>query len=276
MERGEINPTFRVLLKLCDGLRMQLSLLLRLYERNVAEAEADARARAGPEERIERTMSEESEVLAQLRDDEPTPARRLGWFGQEHAAVHLERLRLHIVERDFRTRWGRTDVIAHDVHRIVFCEVATRCLGAPSTQERTSEAHRRLGVRRTATVWLHERSQRPTVEELRFDTIALTINATYELVGLEHHVLATEPSATAKLAHRAAETATRLPAENASTMRARGVNATSAPWEAWRPQSWRRVRRSAFSSSAVGEVLAMRHQFLSGGCSPRRRLSDRR
>lgn len=37
IERGEINPTFRVLLKLEDGLRLPLAELVRLYERNVGD-----------------------------------------------------------------------------------------------------------------------------------------------------------------------------------------------------------------------------------------------
>jgi hypothetical protein len=35
-QRGEINPTFRVVLKLCNGLRIFPSQLMRLYERNMA------------------------------------------------------------------------------------------------------------------------------------------------------------------------------------------------------------------------------------------------
>ncbi|ADB53605.1 helix-turn-helix domain-containing protein [Conexibacter woesei] len=37
IERGEINPTFRVLLKLERGLDLSLSRLLEVYERNVEE-----------------------------------------------------------------------------------------------------------------------------------------------------------------------------------------------------------------------------------------------
>jgi len=37
IERGEINPTFRILLKLERGLGLPLSELVRLYERNVGE-----------------------------------------------------------------------------------------------------------------------------------------------------------------------------------------------------------------------------------------------
>lgn len=37
IERGEINPTFRILLKLEKGLGLPLAELVRLYERNVGE-----------------------------------------------------------------------------------------------------------------------------------------------------------------------------------------------------------------------------------------------
>lgn len=37
IERGEINATFRTLLKLTGGLALPLSALMVLYERNVAE-----------------------------------------------------------------------------------------------------------------------------------------------------------------------------------------------------------------------------------------------
>jgi transcriptional regulator with XRE-family HTH domain len=36
IERGEINPTFRTLVRLMDGLLLPLSELIRLYERNIA------------------------------------------------------------------------------------------------------------------------------------------------------------------------------------------------------------------------------------------------
>lgn len=39
VERGEINPTFRTLLALRHGLDLPLSELIRLYERNIGEAQ---------------------------------------------------------------------------------------------------------------------------------------------------------------------------------------------------------------------------------------------
>jgi transcriptional regulator with XRE-family HTH domain len=35
VERGEINATFRTLMRLCRGLRVTVSELVRLYERNI-------------------------------------------------------------------------------------------------------------------------------------------------------------------------------------------------------------------------------------------------
>jgi transcriptional regulator with XRE-family HTH domain len=37
IERGEINPTFRILLKLSTGLRLPLSEILALYEQRLAD-----------------------------------------------------------------------------------------------------------------------------------------------------------------------------------------------------------------------------------------------
>jgi len=38
IERGEINPTFRILMQLSGGLGVELSELVALYERQAAEA----------------------------------------------------------------------------------------------------------------------------------------------------------------------------------------------------------------------------------------------
>jgi transcriptional regulator with XRE-family HTH domain len=43
IERGEINPTFRVLRKLSNGLDLPLSEIFALFERRSAEADGEAR-----------------------------------------------------------------------------------------------------------------------------------------------------------------------------------------------------------------------------------------
>ena len=45
IERGEINPTLRILLKLCHGLAIPLSELTTVYERQVRERSRCADAR---------------------------------------------------------------------------------------------------------------------------------------------------------------------------------------------------------------------------------------
>jgi DNA-binding XRE family transcriptional regulator len=47
LERGEINPTFHVLLKLAAGLRLPLSELITVYERHRAETRAGATVNSG-------------------------------------------------------------------------------------------------------------------------------------------------------------------------------------------------------------------------------------
>ncbi len=42
IERGEINPTFRTLLRVAQGLELALSASVAVYERNVAECSHDA------------------------------------------------------------------------------------------------------------------------------------------------------------------------------------------------------------------------------------------
>src|ERR1700727_927113 len=54
------------------------------------------------------------------------PRRRLGARGEQLAAEHLERLGYRIVGRNYRTRWGELDLIAHDGRLLAFVEVKTR------------------------------------------------------------------------------------------------------------------------------------------------------
>jgi transcriptional regulator with XRE-family HTH domain len=42
VERGEINPTLRVMLKLCDGLMVPLTELVAVYERQLASRAPEA------------------------------------------------------------------------------------------------------------------------------------------------------------------------------------------------------------------------------------------
>ena len=110
---------------------------------------------------------------------------RLGRFGEQLAAEHLERRGFAILARNHRTRWGELDLIAADAHRIVFCEVKTRRVGAAGPFDGLREAQCRR-LRRMAAAWLQEHPDRPRTPELRFDAIGVTVDAYGRLVALEH------------------------------------------------------------------------------------------
>lgn len=110
---------------------------------------------------------------------------RLGRVGEELAVAHLARRGFTVLARNYRTRWGELDLVAHDDERLVFCEVKTRRIGAAAPVEGLRAAQQRR-IRRMAAAWLQEQPSRPHPPELRFDAIGVTIDAVGRLVALEH------------------------------------------------------------------------------------------
>jgi putative endonuclease len=110
---------------------------------------------------------------------------RLGRVGEELAVAHLERRGFRLLARNYRTRWGELDLVAHDDERFVFCEVKTRRLGSSTPFDGLRGAQQRR-IRRMAAAWLQEQSSRPRLPELRFDAIGVTIDAVGRLVSIEH------------------------------------------------------------------------------------------
>jgi len=105
--------------------------------------------------------------------------------GVELAAQHLERIGFEVIDREHETRYGRVDLIGADAERIVFCEVKVRGLRDSQPFGQIGEAHARHR-RRIAAAWLGDRSDRPQVPELRFDTIHVVVDGAGRLVWLEH------------------------------------------------------------------------------------------
>jgi len=123
--------------------------------------------------------------------DAPQPAedprRRLGRRGEDLALAHLERLGYALLARNHRTRFGELDLIVFDGETIAFVEVKTRRLPgrAGSSLDAFSPA-KTAQVRRMAAAWLAEAPDRPRAAELRFDAIAVTVDAAGGLVRLDH------------------------------------------------------------------------------------------
>ncbi len=115
------------------------------------------------------------------------PRNGLGALGERLAAEHLTRRGFRILERNYRTRWGELDIVAFDGRTLAFCEVKTRRLThAGRTPFESIHPRKRLRVRRMASAWLADRRDHPGAERLRFDAVAVVVDAADRLVALEH------------------------------------------------------------------------------------------
>ncbi len=112
--------------------------------------------------------------------------RQTGRSGEQMAAEHLVRRGFAILDRNYRTRFGELDIVACDGSRIVFCEVKCRVAWRAARDPLESvHAAKRRQVRRLASRWLAERAH-PSVCELRFDAIGVTVTPDGQLLRLDH------------------------------------------------------------------------------------------
>ena len=122
--------------------------------------------------------------LSKLRDRRQ---KSVGARGEELAAAHFERLGYTVLARNHRTRFGELDLVLADepARTIVFVEVKTRRLGTGDPWDNLHET-KRGQVRSMASAWLSEVRDRPWATELRFDAVGVTLDASDELVRLDH------------------------------------------------------------------------------------------
>ena len=129
-------------------------------------------------------------AAAPSSSDPPDPRRRLGSLGERLAAEHLEARGFRILDRNFRTRRGELDLVAHDGRRLVFCEVKTRGFAGepgPFGPLVAVGPDKRKRVRAMAREWLRERSATVApAEELRFDAIGIRLDRSGRLAALDH------------------------------------------------------------------------------------------
>ena len=108
----------------------------------------------------------------------------LGRAAERLALEHYERLGFELLARNHRTRSGELDLIVADAHTIVFVEVKARTAGGldPLVAITPQKLQR---LRRLAAEWLASQPARPRRTELRFDAVAVVIDAGGRLVALE-------------------------------------------------------------------------------------------
>ena len=108
-----------------------------------------------------------------------------GQRGEDLAAAHLERLGFAILARNHRTRFGELDLVGYDGETLVFAEVKTRRSGSREPWENLHD-RKRSQVRRMAVAWLSQTTERVYGAKLRFDGIAVLLDANGDLVRLDH------------------------------------------------------------------------------------------
>jgi putative endonuclease len=120
------------------------------------------------------------------------PRRALGAAGERLARAHLEARGLVVLDANFRTRHGELDIVAADARCLVFCEVKTRVAAAGDRDPALGPLvaigpRKQRRLRLLAREWLAERgADAPWRPELRFDAVAVELDPTGRLVGLDH------------------------------------------------------------------------------------------
>jgi putative endonuclease len=110
--------------------------------------------------------------------------QRLGRIGERLALEHYDRLGFRLLDRNYRTGNGELDLVVFDGRTLVFAEVKTRRAGGWDPLESITRDKRRR-LRALALRWLDERPRRPYARELRFDAVAVVIDARGRLVALD-------------------------------------------------------------------------------------------
>ena len=115
--------------------------------------------------------------------------RALGQQGEELAAAHLVKLGYDIVARNWRTRSGELDIVAHDSDWLVFVEVRARRIGRAASApmlgrpEESVTPRKQLQLVAMADAYLFEM---PWSGPWRIDVIALEIRPDGSVARLNH------------------------------------------------------------------------------------------
>lgn len=109
--------------------------------------------------------------------------KKLGNWGENVAAIHLEAKGFTIKERNWRHQLGEIDIIAQDGQELVFVEVKTRRgdqLGSPEEGLTAGKSRRLVQL---AQIYL---SDLDVDADWRIDMVALELDKSGKLVRCEH------------------------------------------------------------------------------------------
>ena len=104
----------------------------------------------------------------------PTPRTRLGNRGEDIARRHLLGLGWHILETNYRSKWGEVDIVAREGDQLVFVEVRTRQSDDKFGGPKESVTHKKKErLQATAETYIQELDQPPA--GWRIDLIAVVL-----------------------------------------------------------------------------------------------------
>ena len=112
--------------------------------------------------------------------------QQVGNVGERLARRHLEARGYHIVEANYRCRWGEIDLIAREGSVWVFIEVRTRrsnAYGSPEESVTESKA-RRLVL--TAQDYLSQQTATSSEAQWRIDLIAIRLGRGQHVLDVRH------------------------------------------------------------------------------------------
>ncbi|RSX54115.1 endonuclease [Bifidobacterium goeldii] len=114
-------------------------------------------------------------VTHQLLDPTLNP-KQLGAYGEQYAAMWLQRRGYRILDRNWQTRYGEIDVVAMSPEgTLLFVEVKTRRSALYGVPQEAVTSHKRLRLRRASVQWLLAPEHRIAHNGVRFDVIAIIV-----------------------------------------------------------------------------------------------------
>ncbi|WP_455676209.1 YraN family protein [Pseudoscardovia suis] len=112
--------------------------------------------------------------LARTLNASGLASHALGQVGEDFACHELTKRGWHILDRNWRSRYGELDIVALDTDDVlVFVEVKTRRGHAHGTPQEAVTLHKQIAMRRTSCLWMRER--KPGMRRLRYDVVAIDV-----------------------------------------------------------------------------------------------------
>lgn len=102
---------------------------------------------------------------------------QIGQLGEEVAKEYLEKKGFKVLDRNYKTKYGETDIIANYKRELVFVEVRTKIGENFGTPEDS------LDKRKLRKLWLNARAGKAT----RIDAICIVLNNNLTVERLNHY-----------------------------------------------------------------------------------------